>query len=87
MGVAKPTIAMLAAALGLAGFAGLAVAGPECKCRADGQQYSQGQILCIRGKLQRCEMALNNSSWKVIADICPLAGVAEEPAFPHSPRS
>jgi len=75
---------MFAMVLSLAAPAG---AGPECKCRAEGQQYSQGQILCIRGKLQRCEMALNNSSWKVIADICPLADLPRKPAFPHSPRS
>ena len=73
--------------MSLAGFAMPASAGPECKCRADGQQYSQGQILCLFGKLQRCEMALNNSSWKVIADICPLADLPKKPAFPHSPRS
>ena len=70
--------------LGLAGFATLASAGPECKCRAEGQQYSQGQILCIRGKLSRCEMFLNNTSWKVIADICPLAVLPRKPRFPHS---
>ena len=71
--------------LGLAGLATPASAGPECKCRANGQQYSQGQILCIRGKLQRCEMFLNNSSWKVLADICPIASLPPKAALPHSP--
>lgn len=84
MGLKSTSFALMAMLLGFAAPAG---AGPECKCRADGQQYSQGQILCLRGKLQRCEMALNNSSWKVIADICPLAHIPEKPAFPYSPRS
>jgi hypothetical protein len=75
---------MLATMLGLAGMAAAASAGPECKCRADGQEYSQGQILCIRGKLSRCEMALNNTSWKVIADICPLADLPPKPEPPRS---
>ncbi|MBI2718806.1 MAG: hypothetical protein HYX36_08590 [Rhizobiales bacterium] len=46
-------------------------AGPNCKCRANGQKYAQGQVLCIRSKLMRCDMQLNNSSWKVVAPSCP----------------
>ena len=33
--------------------------------------YEQGQVICMRGKLARCTMNLNNSSWKIIEDICP----------------
>lgn len=51
----------------------LAQAGPGCTCRANGQKYEMGQLLCIRGKLSRCTMNLNNPSWKTIADICPEA--------------
>lgn len=47
------------------------LAGPGCTCRANGEKYEQGQILCIRGKLSRCTMNLNNPSWKTISDICP----------------
>jgi hypothetical protein len=47
----------------------------NCTCRANGHSYKQGQILCILGKLARCEMNLNNSSWKIIEPICPEASV------------
>jgi hypothetical protein len=43
----------------------------NCYCRANEQQYSQGQVLCLFGKLARCEMNLNNPSWKIIAPTCP----------------
>jgi hypothetical protein len=51
----------------------------NCKCRANGHNYNQGQILCILGKLARCEMNLNNSSWKVIAPACPEASLWRPP--------
>ena len=60
-----------------------AAAGPQCKCRAYGQEYPQGQILCIRGKLARCGMNLNNSSWNVILNSCPQAELSPSP-LPHS---
>lgn len=56
-----------------------AAAGPFCTCRANGQDYRQGQILCIRGKLSRCEMNQNVTSWKVLADTCPEARSEEVP--------
>ncbi|MFO1090787.1 MAG: hypothetical protein U1E46_14545 [Hyphomicrobiales bacterium] len=61
----------MAAAI-FAGAAGEASAH-NCTCRAGGQNYPQGQVLCLRGKLARCEMFLNNSSWKIIADSCPVS--------------
>jgi len=48
----------------------------NCTCRANGISYKQGQILCIRGQLARCDMNLNNSSWKIIAPTCPEARLA-----------
>jgi hypothetical protein len=77
---------MLAAAVTIMVSAAPAGAGPECKCRANGQRYSQGQILCIRGRLARCEMFLNNPSWKPLADVCPVASLPSKPALPHSSR-
>lgn len=71
-GVTIRTIGILA----LVVFAAAARAGPSCTCRANGQKFEQGQILCIRGKLARCEMFLNNSSWKIISDICPQASLS-----------
>lgn len=48
-------------------------AAHNCTCRANGVSYKQGQIICIRGKLAKCDMNLNNSSWKIIAPTCPEA--------------
>jgi len=48
-------------------------AGRNCTCRANGQSYHEGTIMCIRGKLSRCEMNQNVTSWKVIVDTCPEA--------------
>jgi len=31
------------------------------------------------GKLARCEMNLNNSSWKIIAPTCPEASLLSQP--------
>ena len=45
--------------------------GAGCKCRSAGQSYDLGAVVCIRGQLARCEMFLNNTSWKIIADSCP----------------
>jgi hypothetical protein len=62
----------------LAGYAALpASADPNCTCRANGQSYELGQILCIRGKLAQCQMSLNNTSWQVIAEMCPEARRSE----------
>ena len=43
----------------------------DCLCRYSGQKYEQGDTVCMRGKIARCDMYLNNSSWKVVADACP----------------
>jgi hypothetical protein len=63
-------IAILLAFFGAA-TAAAQEAHKNCKCLANKQQYEQGQVACIRGKLARCEMVLNNPSWKVLADACP----------------
>jgi hypothetical protein len=84
-GLVLPAILLLATF----GFSA-AAEGHECKCRANGQEFAQGQVLCIMAKLQRCEMFLNNSSWKVIADSCPqtllLLPKPQRPELPHSSR-
>jgi hypothetical protein len=81
MGMAMRTSEIIAIALllGLGLSADLADAGTNCTCRAAGQNFQQGQITCIRGKLARCEMFLNNASWKTIADICPQASLSPLP--------
>jgi hypothetical protein len=45
----------------------------NCKCRAMGVNYEQGQIACILGKLARCEMSQNVPTWTQIANTCPIA--------------
>jgi hypothetical protein len=61
------------------------LAGPaaahNCTCRANGQAFAQGQIVCIRGKLSQCQMNENVPTWKVIADTCPEAQLTPVPSF------
>jgi hypothetical protein len=57
------------AAVALAATAG----AHDCHCRFSGQTYDQGETVCMRGKVALCDMYLNNSSWKVVADACPMA--------------
>jgi hypothetical protein len=51
----------------------------ECTCRANGQAFAQGQIMCIRGKLSQCQMNENVPTWQVIADTCPEAQFISRP--------
>lgn len=43
-----------------------ASAGPNCTCRANGKDYREGQIICLKlpsdPQLLRCEQVLNNTS-------------------------
>jgi hypothetical protein len=57
-----------------------ASADPNCRCRLFGEYYELGTTVCIRGSLRRCEMNLNNTSWKQIADFCPQAGLHPKPS-------
>jgi len=50
-----------------------AQADPNCKCRYSGQHYELGTLMCVMGRLSRCVMVLNNTSWKPIAKGCPEA--------------
>lgn len=50
----------------------------RCTCRyRDGSNFELGQTVCIRigdvSYLARCEMALNNTTWRKIRDGCPEA--------------
>lgn len=58
-------------------FASHGFAGDTCQCRADGQYYSTGAIICMgtgnNKQMARCEMALNNTSWKMLGEECPYA--------------
>lgn len=52
-------------------------AAADCQCRANGRQFQQGQLACLKlpdgTQLARCGMELNNSSWKKVQDGCPSA--------------
>lgn len=65
-------------------FAGEAAAH-DCKCRFAGQRYQQGEMICIAGKLARCGMYLNNSSWTFTAEVCPQARSAARTEFAAAP--
>jgi hypothetical protein len=70
------------ALLGGAVLAGAAVAHSTypCPCRYAGGVAPQGAVLCLEvdGKrsLARCEMVLNNSSWRFLDQPCPIASRA-----------
>jgi len=50
---------------------------PECKCSNRGEMLPMGALVCLRvdGKtfLARCEMSLNNPTWRRVQDGCPSA--------------
>lgn len=68
----------------LIAFAALAAsqvpAAADCQCRANGREFQQGQLACLKlpngTQLARCGMELNNSSWKKVQDGCPSAATA-----------
>ena len=57
-----------------------APAKADCQCRANGREFEQGQLACLKlpdgMQLARCGMELNNSSWKKVQDGCPSASAA-----------
>ena len=57
----------------------------DCQCRFAGQSYAQGVTVCMRGKVARCDMYLNNSSWKVVAEECPQVRLPGPRQFAISP--
>ena len=64
------------AAAGLFTAAPTAFAGKDCECIANGKRVKEGEVVCLRigsaeGYLARCEMVLNNTSWKKLQDGCP----------------
>jgi hypothetical protein len=56
-----------------------------CPCRHPGGVAPPGAVICLNvdGKrsLARCEMVLNNSSWRFLDESCPIASLTE-PAVP-----
>jgi len=44
-----------------------------CSCRYRGKDFHLGETICIRARLARCEMTLNNTSWKFTGRGCPVS--------------
>lgn len=59
-----------------------AFAGADCKCRANGHAYEQGQIMCILGRLSQCQMNQNVPAWLTIAPDCPEVELKQTPPPP-----
>jgi hypothetical protein len=81
--------------IGGALLAGIAAAHTTlaCPCRYAGGVAPQGAVICldVAGKrsLARCEMVLNNSSWRFLDQPCPIASPAvpeRRDAVQRSPR-
>ncbi len=72
---------VLAAAAVLVATQGSAAADIDCRCRAAGQSYELGQVVCLKmangARLARCDMAQNVTSWTFLSDGCPLASALE----------
>lgn len=66
------TVRMVFAMLVLWPLPGVAMAAPDCFCRANGTQYRLDEEVCIlsAGKpfKARCVMVLNNTSWLRLGD-------------------
>ncbi len=78
--MAKSTTALFGVFAALVLAAGSALAGPDCKCRSNGEVFVQGEHTCIKTnqgfRLARCDMVLNNTSWVVVGDSCPLSSLS-----------
>jgi len=69
---------MLAALIFAGALVPASMAAADCTCRGrDGLAFQLGEMVCLNTasgpRLARCEMVLNNSSWKVTGESCPTA--------------
>ncbi|MGI9414701.1 MAG: hypothetical protein ACR2PM_13590 [Hyphomicrobiales bacterium] len=66
-------MAVTVAAFGASGPAmadGASKNDPNCQCRFQGKRYNVGEYACIRSKMARCDMFLNNTTWTFLDDSC-----------------
>ncbi len=77
--MAKPLAFFSAVFAALLLAASSAFAGPDCKCVSNGEFFVQGEHTCIKTnqgyRLARCDMVLNNTSWVMTGESCPLTAV------------
>lgn len=60
---------------------GARVAAPAiaCTCRYRGRDMAFGAEICIDGRMARCEMVLNNTSWRTTRAPCPMSAAPPVP--------
>jgi hypothetical protein len=48
----------------------------NCTCRFAGKKFGLGKVLCLKtpkgSRMARCELNLNNTSWKILSTPCNL---------------
>lgn len=76
---ARPSRVLVSALLAGAVVIGVADrAQANCTCRAEGRSFELGTTMCLKSpqgpRLARCEMALNNTSWRWLQEGCPVTG-------------
>lgn len=64
---------------------------PECYCTNRGERVELGETACLRvgGRsfTARCDMSLNNPTWRRVEDGCPPDGLSGLPAPTDAPAS
>ncbi len=60
------------------------LAGPNCTCRFQGENFQIGEVACILGELKQCEMKLNNTSWRTLSEGCPQAQLMQTQPHPST---
>ncbi len=60
----------------------------DCLCRANGEQYKHGQLVCLKlpqgSQLARCDKVLNNASWRFLGQSCEQISGLQSPV-PKTP--
>jgi hypothetical protein len=79
-GIKSFILVSLTLVFGSNAFAGDA-AHKDCLCRANDKTYTQGELVCLKGGLARCEMNQNVPTWKIVSKACPQAKIS----YPFSP--
>ena len=64
---------------------------PDCYCTNRGERVELGELSCLRVGGQRftarCDMSLNNPTWRRVRDGCAPDGLSLAPAAPSRPAS
>lgn len=80
-------VAVAVLAVSPTGMANMALADgadKKCQCRFQGQRYNVGEYACIRSKIARCDMFLNNTTWTFLEDSCGISKLQDPPSNPSA---